>query len=49
MIHFDFCGLEVILGDLHANCKYNTGTIYSTHNPYFVGLIASKYGKANGS
>lgn len=47
MIHLDFCGLEVILEDLHANCKYIT--IYSTHNPYFVGLTASKYGKANGS
>ena len=47
MIHLDFCGLEVILEDLHANCNYIT--IYSTHNPYFVGLTASKYGKANGS
>ena len=47
MIHLDICGLEVILGDLHANCKYNT--IYSTHDPYFVGLKASKNGKANGS
>ena len=47
MIHLHFCGLEVILGDLYANCKYII--IYGTHDPYFVGIIPSKYGKADGS
>ena len=37
----------MILGDLYANCKYII--IYGTHDPYFVGIIPSKYGKADGS